>query len=158
MTNMDLQYWELTAEELQKEANKAKNIFLGKMLDEGVISEEVFVNMQLYSILVQKPSALGTNIGRLFENEKNYQYIVAKLVLETKEELEENEEFLRDRGELLDEIACLKEKVTRLQGELIANAHLEVGKIWTSYSPGHTEAVSEENRFPEENTDVNKEK
>jgi cell division septum initiation protein DivIVA len=158
MTNMDLQYWELTAEDLQVEINKAKNIFLEKMLDERIISEEMFVNMQLYSILVQKPSALGNNIRQLFENENNYNFIVAKLILETQDELEENDRFFEDQKSLLDKIDALQAEVTRLQGELIANAHQEESYIQTSYSPGHTEDVSEENRFPEVNTDVDKEK
>jgi len=75
---MNISTLNYTLEDLTKEANHFKEIFITKMLKEKIITEEIAQNMLQYSIVVSHRGALGRVWDKLFklENEKGRIFIV----------------------------------------------------------------------------------
>lgn len=54
-----LDTYTFTSEDLTEEINKAKELFLHKMVNEGFISDDQAKEMSKYSVIATKPSVLG---------------------------------------------------------------------------------------------------
>jgi hypothetical protein len=120
-------------------ANIVKKCFIDAMLEEGIITEDTYIEMEQYAILCSTPKVLGSYINSLHES-KNPQFFVVKMV-DIPKQTEENDTFLASQKELNERIKALEEENLRLKGEIIRISHIEP-EVQTFYSGGTTESLS----------------
>jgi len=74
---MDL--YTFTQEELTKELNKGKELYLDALLKEGLLTEEIVNEIKHYSIVLAKKTVLGSLWDKFF-TKNNSRYFVVKIL------------------------------------------------------------------------------
>ncbi len=125
-------------------ANIVKKCFIDAMLEEGIITEETYVEMEQYAIICSQPEVLGSYIDSLHESKKS-QFFIVKMI-DIPKQTEENDIFLASQKELNERIKALEEENLRLKGEIIRISHIEP-EVQTFYT-----GATAENPTPEVST------
>lgn len=104
-------------------ANIVKKCFIDAMLEQGIITEETYAEMEEFAVICVEPKVLGSHIDSLHES-KAPQFFVVKVVDIPKPSEIENADFLATQEELHAKIKGQEEEILRLKGEIIRLSHL----------------------------------
>jgi len=75
-----MELYQFTQEQLTKELNKGKELYLDALGKEGILTKEKMDEMATYSIVLAKKSMLGSLWNKLFKKNDEPRYFIVKIL------------------------------------------------------------------------------